>query len=94
MDLGCCDVCDPEHGSVLAGLRVLSVLDDKHIPTSYLRGSQRQRRGLLAGLLDTHGTVTSGGCAQFRTTSERMHRDFYELVVGLGYCCGVSRKLH
>jgi replicative DNA helicase len=91
---GCrrCDVCNLKHGSVQAALRTVGVLNNKHIPADYLRGSQRQRRELLSGLLDTDGTVTSVGCAQFTTTSDRLHRDFYELVVSLGYRCGVSRK--
>ena len=87
-----CDVCNLKHGSVQAALRTVGVLNNKHIPMDYLRGSQRQRRELLAGLLDTDGTVTSVGCAQFTTTSDRLYRDFYELVVSLGYRCGVSHK--
>lgn len=73
-------------------LRGLGVLGDKHIPGSYLRASEWQRRELLAGLLDTDGTVTSGGCVQFTSTSERLAADVRELVVSLGYRCGVSRK--
>jgi replicative DNA helicase len=87
-----CDVCNLKHGSVQAALRTVGVLNNKHIPADYLRGSQRQRRELLAGLLDTDGTVTSVGCAQFTTTSDRLYRDVYELVISLGYRCGVSRK--
>jgi replicative DNA helicase len=33
------------------------VLNNKHIPPTYLRASEAQRRQLLAGLLDTDGTV-------------------------------------
>jgi replicative DNA helicase len=87
-----CDVCNLKHGSVQAALRTVGVVNNKHIPTDYLRGSQRQRRELLAGLLDSDGTVTAGGCAQFTTTSDRLYRDFYELVVSLGYRCDVSTK--
>ncbi|HEX7537127.1 MAG TPA: replicative DNA helicase, partial [Dermatophilaceae bacterium] len=87
-----CDACNLGHGSVQAALRTVGVLDNKHIPDDYLRGSERQRRELLAGLLDTDGTVTPVGCAQFATTSDRLHRDVYELVVSLGYRCSVSRR--
>jgi len=87
-----CDICNLKHGSVQAALRTVGVLNNKHIPADYLRGSERQRRELLAGLLDTDGTVTAGGCAQFTTTSDLLHRDVYELIVSLGYRCGVSRK--
>lgn len=87
-----CQECHSRHGSVQAMLRTLGVLGDKHIPQEYLRASQRQRRALLAGLLDTDGTVTNVGCVQFTTTSPRLRDDVYELVVGLGYRCTVMNK--
>lgn len=81
-----------DHGSVKGLLRKIGVLGNKHIPATYLRASEAQRRALLAGLLDTDGTVTLSGCPQFTTTSERVAEDVYELVVGLGYRCGHTRK--
>ncbi|WP_336086351.1 replicative DNA helicase [Nocardia sp. SSK8] len=87
-----CQSCRNSVGSVQARLRTLGVLGDKHIPMSYLRGSEAQRRALLAGLLDTDGTVTHGGSVQFAVTDERLFRDVRELVVSLGYRCGVSTK--
>lgn len=75
-----------------ARLRALGVLENKHIPAQYLRGSENQRRALLAGLLDTDGTVTAGGSAQFSLTSERLVGDVRELVVGLGYGVQMSTK--
>ncbi len=87
-----CQVCRNSAGSVQARLRTLSVLGDKHIPTDYLRASEAQRRALLAGLLDTDGTVTLGGSVQFAVTDERLFRDVEELVVGLGYRCGVTTQ--
>ncbi|MFF2394586.1 replicative DNA helicase [Nocardia sp. NPDC058114] len=87
-----CQSCRNSVGSVQARLRTLGVLGDKHVPTAYLRSSESQRRALLAGLLDTDGTVTHGGSAQFAVTSERLFRDVQELVVSLGYRCGVSTK--
>lgn len=85
-----------EHGlaatDVSAGLRTLGVLGDKHIPVQYLRASESQRRALLAGLLDTDGTVTHGGSVQFTGTNERLVRDVAELVVSLGYRVQTSTK--
>jgi hypothetical protein len=67
-------------------LRELGVLGDKHIPGSYLRSSQQQRRDLLAGLLDTDGTVSpSGGQVQYTSTCQRLAEDVFELVASLGY---------
>jgi replicative DNA helicase len=80
------------HGTVQGMLRSLGVLGDKHIPTTYLRASEMQRRSLLAGLLDTDGTVTGGGAVQFSVTSQRLAEDTRELIVSLGYRCFVSRK--
>ncbi|QWF24930.1 replicative DNA helicase [Nocardioides sp. LMS-CY] len=83
---------DPR-GSVQGQLRELGVLNDKHIPTAYLRASERQRRELLAGLMDTDGTVVKGvGSCQFAVTSKRLADDVHELVVSLGYKCGRTTK--
>ncbi|WP_414689545.1 replicative DNA helicase [Nocardia sp.] len=79
-------------GTLQARLRTLGVLGNKHIPMHYLRASETQRRALLAGLLDTDGTVTHGGSVQFSVTDKRLFDDVYELVVGLGYRCGVSTE--
>lgn len=87
-----CRACERSHGSFQAVLRSLGVLDNKHIPPAYLRGSEDQRRALLAGLLDTDGTITSQGNVQLTTTSRRLARDAYELIVSLGYRCSISTK--
>ena len=87
-----CQDCRDDHGTVKALLRKVGVLDNKHIPVNYLRASEAQRRALLAGLLDTDGTVTAGGCPQFTTTDPRLAADVSDLVAGLGYRFGVSKK--
>ena len=87
-----CMKCRLDHGTVTARLRGLGVLNNKHIPRAYLRASERQRRQLLAGLLDTDGTVSPTGATQFSVTNERLARDTYELIVSLGYRCGVTTK--
>ncbi|MEE6136127.1 replicative DNA helicase [Mycobacterium sp. 050128] len=81
-----------DEGTLQARLRTLGVLGNKHIPMQYLRGSQTQRRALLAGLLDTDGTVTVGGAVQFSVTNQRLAADVAELVVSLGYRCQTSTK--
>ncbi|WP_138731927.1 replicative DNA helicase [Modestobacter excelsi] len=87
-----CATCRADHGTVTGLLRLLGVLGDKHIPTSYLRASVAQRRALLAGLLDTDGTVAPSGVVQFAVTSQRLAEDVRELVAGLGHRVRVSRK--
>jgi replicative DNA helicase len=83
-----CRSCHADHGSMTALLRKVGVLGDKHIPTAYLRASEAQRRALLAGLLDTDGTVNRTGSVQFAVTSERLVDGFCELLSSLGYRYG------
>jgi Rad3-related DNA helicase len=66
-------------------LRALGLVQNKHIPTSYLRASEQQRRALLAGLLDTDGTVSHCGATEFTTTNPQLAQDVYELVCSLGF---------
>ncbi|UMB69758.1 replicative DNA helicase [Mycobacterium paraterrae] len=87
-----CQQCHSSVGTLQARLRTIGVLGEKHIPVDYLRGSVVQRRALLAGLLDTDGTVTARGSVQFSVTSYRLATDVAELVVSLGYRCQTSTK--
>ncbi|WP_211323140.1 replicative DNA helicase [Amycolatopsis palatopharyngis] len=80
------------HGTVPGILRNIGVLGDKHIPARYLRGSIDQRRALLAGLLDTDGTVTASGSVQFSVTNRRLAENTRELIVSLGYRCSMTEK--
>jgi replicative DNA helicase len=88
------DVRQPpaSRGSVQAILRTLGVLGNKHIPVEYLRGSEAQRRALLAGLLDTDGTVDPAGSLHVTLTSRRLASDLRELVLSLGYRCDWSQE--
>jgi replicative DNA helicase len=69
----------------------LGVLGSKHIPAAYLRGSELQRRALLAGLLDADGAVGADGAVRLTTTSAWLAEDIRELLVSLGYVCEVAR---
>ena len=87
-----CQKCRAAVGTLQARLRTVGVLGNKHIPMEYLRGSETQRRALLAGLLDTDGTVTIGGSVQFSVTNHRLACDVAELITSLGYRCQTSTK--
>jgi replicative DNA helicase len=87
-----CWSCHNQLGSVTARLRTLGALDNKHIPAIYLRASEAQRRALLAGLLDTDGTVAPAGNVQYCSTSRRLAEDVHELIVSLGYRCTTTTK--
>jgi replicative DNA helicase len=89
---GRCQECWRSKGSVQAILRTIGVLGNKYVPISYLRASEPQRRLLLAGLLDTDGTVSPGGTVQFATTSPAVAEGVKDLVAGLGYRPSVMQK--
>jgi Rad3-related DNA helicase/serine/threonine protein kinase len=84
---------DDEHGKaanrwqpcMTGRLRALRILQNKHIPMIYLRASEQQRRALLAGLLDTDGTVNRCGAVEFTTTSPQLAQDTHELICSLGF---------
>jgi len=89
---GLCRRCWRDHGTVHAELRGLGILGSKHIPLVYLRASESQRRDLLAGILDTDGTVGSTGSAQFGVTNRELAYGVRELVQSLGYRCSITTK--
>lgn len=83
---------DPETARSVARLREAGVPGNKHIPQPYLRSSLVQRRELLAGLLATGGTVTETGSVRFTVTSKALAEGLRELVVSLGYRCGMRTE--
>jgi replicative DNA helicase len=87
-----CAACRTRFGSFTGLLREVGVLDNKHIPPAYLRASEVQRRALLAGLMDTDGTVAPNGNVQYCSTSRRLAEDVYELIISLGYRCTMTTK--
>lgn len=71
------------HG-IIPLLRAAGVLGNKHIPDDYMRASVSQRMALLAGLMDTDGSIrTSGGC-ELSLSDQRLARDALELIRSLG----------
>ncbi len=66
---------------------------DMGIPGMYLRASLQQRRLLLAGLLDTSGTVQADGVVEFTTTNARLSDDVYELLCSLGFSPAQSQTV-
>lgn len=74
-----------DHGTADTRLGKLGVLGDKHIPADYLRASEEQRRALLAGLLDTDGSISAAGTVRLAGTNRRLAEDARELILSLGY---------
>lgn len=65
----------------------------KHIPVAYLRASIEQRRALLAGLLDTDGTVSPQGTVQLSNTNRRLADGVLELARSLGYRASLTSSV-
>lgn len=78
-----------------AKLRELGVLNNKHIPQTYLRASIKQRLDLLRGLMDTDGfnagTKTST-CVGIDLMNEQLATGVVELIRSLGVRCSVSKE--
>lgn len=70
--------------SFYSKLNEIDLLNNKHIPSDYLRASFDQRLSLLQGLMDTDGHVTKKGACEFVTTSNGIYKGFCELLSGLG----------
>lgn len=82
------------HSATLHGrLRILGVRNNKHIPGQYLRASLRQRKALLAGLLDTDGTVSPRGAVEYTTTSSVLAHGVLELACSLGYRARIRHRV-
>lgn len=63
----------------------LGVLNNKHIPKTYLRGSIHQRLSLLQGLMDTDGSIFENGTsAEFCNVNKQLAEQVYELICSLG----------
>jgi len=83
---------DPRNGRVwtvrVEGLRdrlaAIGVLGNKHIPARYLTAPIPQRRALLAGIMDTDGTV-SGHQIAVTMINESLMTDVAALVRSMGY---------
>jgi hypothetical protein len=67
-----------------ARLRDVGVLGDKHIPAVYATASVGQRRALLAGVLDTDGTVSAHQVAVTMVKRDLME-DVASLARSMGY---------
>ena len=63
---------------------------NKFIPRDFLFGSVEQRYDLLAGLLDTDGTIDRTGRIDFFTSSPLLKNDIIELCESLGMIATVS----
>ena len=67
-------------------LRMLDVMDNKHVPLPYMRASRWQRLELLRGLMDSDGSITPDGKrCEFSNADRGLVDAVVELLRGLGY---------
>lgn len=68
-------------------LRSLGLIGNKHIPDAYFCASERQRRELLWGLIDTDGHVatTRNATVEFCNMSHTLASQVRTLAISLGY---------
>ncbi len=78
--------------AILEGLRRYSLLGNKHIPKEYLLNSVNVRRQLLAGLIDSDGSVSDNIC-YYTTISEVLANDIRELANSLGFRVRLKRTI-
>ena len=66
---------------------------DKYIPLIYKTSSRQQRLELLAGLIDTDGSVVSGGKSiEYTSKSKHLIEDFEFICRSLGFGVSVAEK--
>lgn len=80
-------------GGLHTALKALGVHGDKHIPQAYLRAAETDRRALLAGLIDSDGTIAKSGQVSFVNTNRRLYDGVVELIRTLGYRATVHTPL-
>lgn len=65
-------------------LKKLNLINNKHIPKEYLRGSYNQRLSLIQGLMDTDGNITKDGACEFTQKNYNVIKGLQELLFTMG----------
>ena len=73
-------------------LQEINVLNNKHIPIQYLRGSYEQRLSLLQGIMDTDGSIDKMGSCEIIWASKQLINQLRELLFSLGIKSNISEK--
>jgi DNA-directed RNA polymerase beta subunit len=74
-------------------LRKYNLLNNKHIPNEYITNDRETRLKVLAGLIDTDGSVRANG-HEIRIcqgpTNYQIIEDAYTISMSLGFSCGIK----
>ena len=75
-------------------LKIQNLIGDKHIPDIYKYNSRENRLKLLAGLLDSDGSLVDDKCTfDFSQKSEKLIDDTIYLARSLGFACYKSKQV-
>ena len=73
-------------------LKEFDLLNNKHIPMHYKCNSRENRLQLLAGLLDSDGSLNTNGGFEFTQKNETLMNDVIYLARSLGFSCYKRNK--
>lgn len=71
--------------NMISKIRELNLINNKHIPEIYKFSSIEQRLELIAGLIDTDGSVDKNGRVSFSNCNKKLIDDYVELAYSLGF---------
>lgn len=72
------------HQGIIKKIKELHLYNNKHIPRIYLEACVEDRLQLLAGLIDSDGSVDKNGRVRFININKQLINDVFELCTGLG----------
>ena len=72
------------HQGIIKKIKELHLYNNKHIPRIYLEACVEDRLQLLAGLIDSDGSVDKNGRVRFVNINKQLINDVFELCTGLG----------
>jgi len=73
-------------------LRAMNLLDNKHIPKSYLRADEKTRKSILAGILDGDGSKVYPSGFEIAQKSKTLTTQICMLARSLGFSVSMRRK--
>jgi len=82
---------NPNHECLQKKLRLLNLLNNKHIPRDFLINSKENRSKLLAGLLDTDGYQNSKCCFDFIQKRKKLSYQIKQLADSLGFKTSIRK---
>ena len=71
--------------NIIDDLKYYNLLENKHIPEIYKISSKEQRLELIAGLIDTGGSIDEKGVMSFSHINKKIVEDVREIVMSLGW---------